>query len=65
MENRADFNRADHDLASKYGSRQIILPILNRRLEVGGRENFYVLVTFGPRTFQLFFRIRLLKEKDK
>ncbi len=63
LENRADFNHFDHELASTYGSRQLTIPIIERKLEVGGRENFYILVTFGPRTFQIHLRIRLLKEK--
>ncbi|MFX1445833.1 MAG: YjbQ family protein [Promethearchaeota archaeon] len=62
QENRADFNHYDHELASTYGSRQLTLPILNKNLEIGKRENFYVLVTFGPRTLQLLIRIRLIKE---
>lgn len=62
LENRADFNHFDHELASTYGTKQLLIPILNRKLEIGGRENFYVLVTFGPRTFNLFFKIRLFKE---
>ena len=62
LENRADFNHYDHELASSFGTRLLILPILNRKLEIGSRENFYVLVTFGPRTFQLFVKVHLLKE---
>jgi len=62
LENRADFNHYDHELASTYGSRQLTIPILNRNLEMGSRENFYILVTFGPRTFQLFVKVRLIKE---
>ncbi|MFX1338701.1 MAG: hypothetical protein ACFFDK_08835 [Promethearchaeota archaeon] len=62
LENRADFNHYDHELASTYGSKQLIISILNRNLEIGSRENFYILVTFGPRTFQLFIKIRLIKE---
>ncbi len=62
LENRADFNRFDHDLASSNGRRQINLPVLNGKLEIGGRENFYVLATFGPRTFDLHFRIKLFKQ---
>ncbi|TFF99346.1 MAG: hypothetical protein EU541_05140 [Promethearchaeota archaeon] len=61
LENRADFNRFDHDLASFNGRRQITLPILDGRLEIGGRENFYILVTFGPRTFNIHFKIKLIK----
>lgn len=63
LENRADFNHFDHELASTYGTRQLILPIINRKLEIGGRENFYILVTFGPRTFNLHVKIKLIKEK--
>lgn len=62
-ENRADFNHFDHELASTYGNRQLTIPILNKELEIGGRENFYMLVTFGPRTVQLLIKIKLLKEK--
>ncbi|MHA1291252.1 MAG: YjbQ family protein [Promethearchaeota archaeon] len=63
LENRADFNHYDHELASTYGSRQLIIPVVNRQLEIGNRENFYILITFGPRTFQLYIRIKLLKEE--
>ncbi|MFW9898398.1 MAG: YjbQ family protein [Candidatus Thorarchaeota archaeon] len=63
LENRADFNPYDHQLATVYGNRQLILPIINRKLDIGKRENFYALVTFGPRTFFLFIKIRFLKEK--
>ena len=63
LENRADFNQYDHQLATVYGSRQLILPIINRKLDIGNRENFYILVTFGPREFQLYIRIKFLKEK--
>lgn len=65
LENRADFNPFDHELALTYGSKQLILPIVNRALEIGGRENFYILVTFGPRTFQIFVKIKLIKEKEQ
>lgn len=61
LENRADFNHYDHELASTYGNRELTLPILNRKLEIGGRENFYLLVTFGPRTVQLLIKVKLLK----
>jgi thiamine phosphate synthase YjbQ (UPF0047 family) len=63
LENRADFNRFDHDLANTYGSRQLVIPIVNSKLEIGGRENFYILVTFGPRVFNLFFKVKLIKKK--
>ncbi|MFX0186903.1 MAG: YjbQ family protein [Candidatus Hodarchaeota archaeon] len=62
LENRADFNPYDHQLATIYGNRQLILPIINRKLDIGNRENFYILVTFGPREFQLYIRIKFLKE---
>jgi len=62
LENRADFNHYDHELASTYGIRQLILPIVDRKLEVGSRENYYTLVTFGPRTFFINIKIRLIKE---
>ncbi len=65
LENRADFNHYDHELASTYGTKQMILPIVNRKLEIGSREQFYVLVTFGPRTFNLFIKIKLLKENSQ
>ena len=61
LENRADFNPLDHEIATKYGHKQLILPIIKRNLEIGSRENFYILVTFGPRVFQLYVRIKLLK----
>lgn len=61
LENRADFNRFDHDLASFNGRKQITIPIMDGNLEIGGRENFYVLVTFGPRTFSLYFKVTLVK----
>ena len=62
LENRADFNHYDHELASTYGSRQLTLPIVDGMLEIGGRENFYILVTFGPRTFNVYIKIKLIKE---
>lgn len=61
LENRADFNRLDHDLATNNGNRQLFLPVSDGKLNIGGRENFYILVTFGPRTFHLYLKIRLLK----
>ena len=62
LENRADFNHFDHLIANDYGSRQIVIPIVNKALKVGGREDFYVLVTFGPRTISLLLEIRLDKQ---
>ena len=61
LENRADFNHYDHELASTYGNRQLIIPITNQKLEIGGRENYYILVTFGPRTFNILLQIELHK----
>ncbi|TFG00202.1 MAG: hypothetical protein EU540_05590 [Promethearchaeota archaeon] len=61
LENRADFNPFDHEIATTYGHKQLTLPIIKRNLEIGSRENFYVLVTFGPRVFQLYIKIKLLK----
>ncbi|MFO8017989.1 MAG: YjbQ family protein [Promethearchaeia archaeon] len=61
LENRADFNHYDHELASTYGNRQLIIPIVNQNLEIGGRENYYILVTFGPRTFNILIKIDLFK----
>ncbi|MHA1487323.1 MAG: YjbQ family protein, partial [Promethearchaeota archaeon] len=49
LENSADFNHYDHELASTYGNRQLILPVLDGKIKIGSRENFYALVTFGPR----------------
>jgi len=62
-ENRPDFNHFDHDLANIYGSRQLILPVLDGEIKIGGRENFYALVTFGPRTFNIHIKIKLTKDK--
>ena len=62
LENRADFNHFDHELASTYGMRNIIIPFVDGNLEIGGRENFYVLVTFGPRSFHLLVQLKLMKD---
>jgi thiamine phosphate synthase YjbQ (UPF0047 family) len=62
LENRADFNHYDHELASTYGMRNLIIPILEGELEIGSRENFYVLVTFGPRSFHLLVKLRIIKD---
>ncbi|MFX0011229.1 MAG: YjbQ family protein [Candidatus Hermodarchaeota archaeon] len=64
LENRADFNHYDHELASTYGKRQFILPIVDRKLEIGSRENYYTLATFGPRTFYINVKVKLIKEVD-
>ena len=63
LENRPDFNSWDHDLANIYGNRQLILPVLDGKIKIGGRENFYALVTFGPRTFNIHIKLKLIKEK--
>ena len=63
LENRPDFNHYDHDLANIYGNRQLILPVLDGKIKIGGRENFYVLVTFGPRTFNIHIKVKLTKDK--
>jgi thiamine phosphate synthase YjbQ (UPF0047 family) len=63
LENRPDFNHYDHELASSYGNRQLILPVLDGEIKIGGRENFYALVTFGPRTFNIHIKVKLTKGK--
>jgi len=55
-ENRADFNYPDHILATSVGDRNIVLPIVGDKLDIGSRENVYVLVTFGPRGIKLKLR---------
>jgi thiamine phosphate synthase YjbQ (UPF0047 family) len=62
-ENRADFNYPDHILASKYGDKDFTVPIINGKIQLGGRENLYVLVTFGPRAIKLSFTVKLFKAK--
>ena len=62
-ENRADFNYPDHLLASSIGNRNIIIPIQKNELQLGGRENFYVLVTFGPRGMKLMVRFKFIITK--
>jgi thiamine phosphate synthase YjbQ (UPF0047 family) len=61
LENRADFNHFDHLIATSYGSRQLSIPIVDRKLEIGTRENFYILVTFGPRNVSMILKIKLYK----
>ncbi len=58
-ENRADFNYPDHVLASSIGDHTLVMPVSGNRLDLGGRENAYVLVTFGPRGVKLRFRFTL------
>jgi len=55
-ENRADFNYPDHILASSVGDRSLTIPIAASKLDIGSRENAYVLVTFGPRGIKLKLR---------
>jgi len=62
LENRADFNHYDHELASTFGSRDLTIPILNDKLAIGSRENFYVIATFGPRSFKILINIKLRKK---
>jgi thiamine phosphate synthase YjbQ (UPF0047 family) len=61
-ENRPDFNHTDHRIASSFGSKQIIIPIRKRTLDLGSRENLYILATFGPRILDLLIQIKLFKE---
>jgi len=63
LENRPDFNYFDHDLANIYSNRQLLLPVLDGKIKIGGRENFYALVTFGPRTFTIHIKVKLTKDK--
>ena len=63
LENRPDFNHFDHDMANEYSNRQLILPVLDGEIKIGGRENFYALVTFGPRTFNIHIKVKLTKDK--
>ena len=63
LENRPDFNHFDHDMANVYSNRQLILPVLDGEIKIGGRENFYALVTFGPRTFNIHIKVKLTKGK--
>ena len=63
LENRPDFNHFDHDLANEYSNRQLILPVLDGEIKIGKRENFYALVTFGPRTFNIHIKVKLTKGK--
>jgi hypothetical protein len=35
---------------------------VNRKIEIGGRENVYLLVTFGPRTVNLYIKIKFIQE---
>ncbi|MBD3188188.1 hypothetical protein GF325_15240 [Candidatus Bathyarchaeota archaeon] len=59
-ENRADFNYPDHMTASSVGNRQVLIPIKDDSLDMGGRENYYILVTFGPRAVKLLLKYDLI-----
>ena len=61
FENRADFNFQDHLLASTYGQRSLVFPVIDGELQIGGRENIYLLVTFGPRAVSLLLQLKLFK----
>jgi thiamine phosphate synthase YjbQ (UPF0047 family) len=63
-ENRADFNYPDHITASTRGDKDFTVPILDGKIQLGGRENVYVLVTFGPRAIKLSFSVKLFKGRD-
>lgn len=63
-ENRADFNYPDHILASTHGDKDYTVPIVDGKIQLGGRENIYVLVTFGPRAIKLSLNFKLFKGKD-
>nr|MDO8083543.1 YjbQ family protein [Candidatus Sigynarchaeum springense] len=58
-ENRADFNYPDHILSSSIGDRSLTIPIAANKLDMGSRENTYILVTFGPRGVKLKLRYTL------
>ncbi|MHA1791441.1 MAG: YjbQ family protein [Promethearchaeota archaeon] len=62
-ENRADFNFPDHILASSIGNRNVIVPISKNKLDMGGRENIYIIVTFGPRNVKIKFRFSIYQKK--
>jgi thiamine phosphate synthase YjbQ (UPF0047 family) len=60
-ENRADFNYPDHILASSVGDKDLTVPIVDGKIQLGGRENLYILVTFGPRGLKLSLTFKLFK----
>jgi thiamine phosphate synthase YjbQ (UPF0047 family) len=60
-ENRADFNYPDHILASSVGDKDFTVPIMDGKIQLGGRENLYILVTFGPRALKLSLTFKLFK----
>jgi thiamine phosphate synthase YjbQ (UPF0047 family) len=62
-ENRADFNYPDHILATTVGDKDFTVPILDGKIQLGTRENLYVLVPFGPRGIKLSLTFKLFKGK--
>jgi len=62
-EHRADFNFQDHIIASTYGHRELVVPIINGKHKLGSRENIYVLTTFGPRAMTMTLQLNIYKSK--
>ncbi len=60
-ENRADFNFPDHLVASSVGQRNITIPFVDGKFLLGGRENLYLLSTFGPRAMHISIVAKLRK----
>ncbi|MHA1733768.1 MAG: YjbQ family protein [Promethearchaeota archaeon] len=60
-ENRADFNFPDHLAASSFGQRDVTFPYRDGKILRGGRENLYLLTTFGPRNLVLNISVKLEK----
>ncbi len=60
-ENRPDFNFPDHFTASTVGQRDVTIPYKNQNLALGGRENLYLLSTFGPRSLTISILCKLEK----
>ncbi len=62
-EHRADFNFQDHIIASTFGHRELVVPIINGKAKLGSRENIYVLTTFGPRAMTMTLQLDLYQSK--
>ena len=60
-ENRADFNFPDHLVATTYGQREVTIPYNDGKMLIGGRENLYLLATFGPRSMHVNIIAQLKK----
>lgn len=60
-EHRADFNFQDHLMASTYGHRELVIPIIKSKMKLGARENIYILSTFGPRAMTMTLQLSLFK----